>query len=119
MFNQFGSQQASQHASQHRNAEQYNEYKRGHDLIARNIADLMLAGHEISDEQVQHWIGKHYQYICQFWIPNRIAYKSLALTYTMDPAFKATYEAYEVGLASFIQKAINLWADSNLNEETK
>jgi hypothetical protein len=34
----------------------------------------------------------------------------------MDPAFKATYEAYEVGLAAFIQKAINIWADQNLNE---
>jgi hypothetical protein len=35
----------------------------------------------------------------------------------MDPAFKATYEAYEQGLALFIQRAINLWADRNLTDE--
>lgn len=109
---------SSQHQSQHVNAEQYQEYKRGHDLIARNIADLMVGGCEINDEQVQAWIGKHYAYICQFWTPNRIAYKSLALSYVMDPAFKATYEAYETGLAQFIQKAINIWADANLDDST-
>lgn len=112
MFNQ----SSAQYASQHTNAEQYSEYKRGHDLIARNIADLMIAGNDISSGEIQHWIGKHYNFVCQFWTPNRIAYKSLALTYTMDPAFKATYEAYEPGLALFIQKAINLWADQNIND---
>ena len=78
----------------------------------------MTGGLSQDSEQVQHWIGKHYEFVCQFWTPNRIAYKSLALTYTMDPAFKATYEAYEVGLAGFIQKAINIWADKNLTDET-
>jgi hypothetical protein len=43
-----------------------------------------------------------------------MAYKSLALTYVMDPAFKATYEAFEPGLAKFIQTAINIWANQNL-----
>lgn len=116
MFNQSSSQNSAHHASQHTNAEQYNEYKRGHDLIARNLADLMIAGSEISSAEIQEWIGKHYAYVCQFWTPNRIAYKSLALTYTMDPAFKATYEAFEPGLALFIQKAINIWADNNLDD---
>jgi hypothetical protein len=35
----------------------------------------------------------------------------------MDPAFRATYEAYEIGLAAFIQRAINVWADKNLDDE--
>ncbi|MEY4060658.1 MAG: hypothetical protein RIQ31_320 [Actinomycetota bacterium] len=92
----------------------YNEYRDGHDHIAKGIAALMVAESTIDSPEVQVWIGKHYQYVCQFWTPSRIAYKSLALTYTMDPAFKATYEAYETGLALYIQQAINLWADNNL-----
>jgi MerR family transcriptional regulator, thiopeptide resistance regulator len=116
MFNQSSSQNSAQYATQHTSAEQYDEYKRGHDLIARNLADLMIAGCEISSTHVQEWIGKHYEYVCQFWTPNRIAYKSLALTYTIDPAFKATYESFEPGLALFIQKAIYIWADYNLDE---
>jgi MerR family transcriptional regulator, thiopeptide resistance regulator len=112
MFGQ--SHSSAQHASQHTNAEQYNEYKRGHDHIAKNIADLMQAGKPIDNPDVQVWIGKHYEFVCQFWTPNKIAYKSLALTYVMDPSFKATYEAYAEGLAKYIQTAINIWAEANL-----
>jgi hypothetical protein len=117
----FSSTNASNFSSLHAGVSEvkYNEYAAGHDHIAKNIAALMTGGFTVEAAEVQHWIGKHYEYVCQFWIPNRIAYKSLALTYTLDPAFKATYEAYEVGLASFIQKAINIWADQNLNDEPK
>ncbi len=108
------SHSSAQYASQHVNAEKYDEYRRGHDHIAVNIADLMKAGKPIGDAGVQLWIGKHYEYVCQFWTPNKIAYKSLALTYVMDPAFNATYEAYAEGLAKFIQTAINIWAEENL-----
>jgi hypothetical protein len=108
------SHSSAQYASQHVNAEKYDEYRRGHDHIAVNIADLMKAGKPIGDADVQLWIGKHYEYVCQFWTPSKIAYKSLALTYVMDPAFNATYEAYAEGLAKFIQTAINIWAEENL-----
>ena len=108
------SHSSAQYASQHVNAEKYDEYRRGHDHIAVNIADLMKAGKPIAHADVQLWIGKHYEYVCQFWTPSKIAYKSLALTYVMDPAFNATYEAYAEGLAKFIQTAINIWAEENL-----
>lgn len=111
---------SAQHSSLHASVsqEKYNEYAAGHDQIAKNIAALLVGGRPIDSTEVQHWIGRHYEFVCQFWTPNRIAYKSLALNYTLDPAFKATYEAYETGLALFIQKAINLWADQNLPVES-
>lgn len=117
----FSTKNVSSHSSLHAGISEtkFNEYSSGHDHIAKNIASLMVGGYQIDSSEVQLWIGKHYNFICQFWIPNRIAYKSLALTYVMDPAFKATYEAYEPGLATYIQKAINIWADVNLNEEGK
>jgi len=115
----FSSTNSSNYSSMHAGISEtkFNEYSAGHDHIAKNIAALMTGGHKVESAEIQHWIGKHYDYVCQFWTPNRIAYKSLALTYTMDPAFKATYEAYELGLASFIQQAINVWADQNLADE--
>jgi hypothetical protein len=115
----FSSTNISNHSSLHAGVSEmrFNEYSAGHDHIAKNIAALMTGGHAIESTEIQHWIGKHYEFVCQFWTPNRIAYKSLALTYTMDPAFRATYEAYEVGLAAYIQRAINVWADKNLNDE--
>lgn len=108
-------QKSSAHSTQHVNAEQYLEHQRGHELIARNIADLMVAGEDLQADSIQYWIGKHYEFVCKFWTPNRIAYKALALNYTLDPAFMATYESFEPGLALYIQKAINYWADRNLN----
>lgn len=115
----FSPTNTSHHSSLHAGVSEvkYNEYSAGHDHIAKNIASLMVGGYAIDSPEIQHWIGKHYEFVCQFWTPNRIAYKSLALTYTMDPAFKATYEAYEEGLALFIQRAINLWADHNLSDD--
>lgn len=111
---------SAQHSSLHSSVsdEKYKEYSSGHDQIAKNIAALMVGGQSVSSPEVQHWIGKHYDFVCQFWTPTRIAYKSLALNYTLDPAFKATYESYEVGLAVFIQKAINIWADQKLVDES-
>lgn len=115
----FSSTNISNHSSLHAGVSEmrFNEYSAGHDHIAKNIAALMAGGHAIESTEIQHWIGKHYEFVCQFWTPNRIAYKSLALSYTMDPAFRATYEAYEIGLAAFIQRAINVWADKNLDDE--
>lgn len=111
----FESSSHEQNINQGVSAEQATEYQRQHDLIGRALGDLLANGSEVSDPVVQEWIGKHYAFVKQFWVPNRIAYKSLAMTYVMDPAFKATYEAYQPGLAAFVQKAINYWADQNLD----
>lgn len=95
--------------------EKQDEYARQHDLIGRALGDLLASGASESDPVVQEWIGKHYAFVKQFWTPNRIAYKSLAMTYVMDPAFTATYESYQPGLAKFVQRAINIWAEANLD----
>ena len=108
--------ESAQHQTVNQNfsAEQQTEFARQHDQIGRALGDLLASGAEPGEPVVQEWIAKHYDFVKQFWTPNRIAYKSLALTYVMDPAFKATYESYQPGLTDFIQKAINVWADKNL-----
>jgi TipAS antibiotic-recognition domain len=95
--------------------EQQAEYKAQHDAIAQAIADLMLSGKESNDEEVQAQIAKHYAFVKQFWTPSKQAYKSLALTYVLDPAFEANYESFSPGLAKFIKQAIEFWADKNLD----
>lgn len=96
-------------------AKQQAEYKAQHDAIATEIARLMGEGAEITDQLVQEQIKRHYEFICQFWKPNKQAYKSLALTYVLDPAFEATYESFAPGLAKYIKSAIEIWADENLS----
>jgi hypothetical protein len=96
-------------------AEEQAEYKAQHDAIATEVARLMGEGAEITDQVVQEQIKQHYEFICQFWKPNKQAYKSLALTYVLDPAFEATYESFAPGLAKYIKSAIEIWADENLS----
>ena len=113
---EFDSSAQHQSVNQGYSAEQQAQYKAQHDAIASSLGELMVAGAEIDAALVQEWIGKHYAFVSQFWTPTRTAYKSLALTYVMDPAFKENYDAHADGLAKFVQQAINVWANANLSD---
>jgi hypothetical protein len=95
--------------------DQQAQYKAQHDAIANAIAEQKRKGSLYNDVDVQKLIADHYAFVKQFWTPNKQAYKSLALTYVLDPAFEATYESFEPGLAAYIKKAIEIWADQNLD----
>jgi hypothetical protein len=95
--------------------EQQAQYKAQHDAIAKALADQKRKGALFSDVDVQKLIADHYAFVKQFWIPNKQAYKSLALTYVLDPAFEDLYESFEPGLAKYIKSAIEIWADQNLD----
>ncbi|MFM1846086.1 MAG: hypothetical protein RIS19_559, partial [Actinomycetota bacterium] len=85
---------------------QQEQYKAQHEAIAKAIADQKRKGAEFNDIDVQALIADHYTFVKLFWTPTKDAYKSLALTYVLDPAFKETYESFEPGLASYIKSAI-------------
>ena len=95
--------------------DQQAQYKAQHDAIANAIAEQKRKGSLYNDVDVQKLIANHYAFVKQFWTPNKQAYKSLALTYVLDPAFEATYESFEPGLAAYLKKAIEVWADQNLH----
>jgi hypothetical protein len=95
--------------------DQQAQYKAQHDAIANAIAEQKRKGSLYNDVDVQKLIANHYAFVKQFWTPNKQAYKSLALTYMLDPAFEATYESFEPGLAAYLKKAIEIWADQNLH----
>jgi hypothetical protein len=91
------------------------QFKAQHDAIAEAVAEQKRKGALFDDVEVQKLIADHYAFVKQFWTPNKVAYKSLALMYVLDPGFEATYEAFEPGLAAYIKKAIEVWADQNLD----
>jgi len=90
------------------------QFKAQHDAIAEAVAEKKRKGALLSDVEVQKLIADHYAFVKQFWTPNKEAYKSLALTYVLDPAFEETYDSFEPGLAKYIKSAIEIWADQNL-----
>jgi flagellar biosynthesis regulator FlbT len=90
------------------------QFKAQHDAVAEAVAEQKRKGALFSDIDVQKLIANHYAFVKQFWTPNKQAYKSLALMYVLDPGFEATYESFEPGLAAYLKKAIEIWADQNL-----
>lgn len=84
--------------------------------ITSRMNELMKSGASPSDPKVQIEVAKHYEFVCQFWTPNRQAYKSLGMTYVLPTGYKDYYEGFEKGLGKFTYDAVVIWADSNLPE---
>lgn len=77
-------------------------------------AELLRSGEATDSVAVKELIARHYQWICNFWTPNKEAYISLGEMYASDPRFAANYDKHEVGLAIFMREAMSSWACENL-----
>lgn len=84
--------------------------------ITSRMNELMKSGAKASDLEVQLEVAKHYEFVCQFWKPNRKAYKSLGMTYVLPTGYKDYYENFEKDLGKFTYDAVVIWADVNLEE---
>lgn len=85
-----------------------------HAEIAAALADLFKAGAVPESDEVQAVIARHYEWITNFWTPNRESYAGLASMYADDDRFAANYEKFAEGLAEFMRASMLRWADANL-----
>lgn len=107
------------HASQYNQKfTQEEEQKFAEDFseITSRMSQLMKSGAAPSDSEVQAEVGKHHEFVCQFWKPNREAYKSLGMTYVLPTGYKDFYEDLEKGLGKFTYDAVVVWANLNLKD---
>ena len=106
-----------EHSSQYVNKytkEENQKFTENFAQITSEINELMKAGAAPSDSRVQEAIGHHYEFVCQFWKPDKDAYKNLAMTYILPTAYKDFYDNFEKGLGKFTYDAATIWADSHL-----
>ena len=82
--------------------------------LTSEFAAKMTEGVHASDESVQELVKKHYDFILQFWTPNKEAYKSLAMTYILPSPYRDSYEEVAQGLGKYHYDAVCIWADKNL-----
>ena len=82
--------------------------------ISRDVASALLEGHSADSPKVHGLIGRHYQWICNFWSPTPEAYVGLGQMYVEDSRFNAHYEEFAPGLAAFIHLAIQEYALNSL-----
>jgi DNA-binding transcriptional MerR regulator len=81
----------------------------------RALVALIDAGKAPDDPEVLDVIHEHYQWVCQFWTPNRESYKGLADLYTQDPRFRANYDKTDPRLAEFMHSAMAAYAEARLS----
>ena len=82
--------------------------------VSRQLARLLKAKVAADAPEVQELINRHYQWICNFWTPERETYIALGQMYLDDERFTAHYDDCAPGLAPFIRDAILRYASSNL-----
>lgn len=84
------------------------------ETVRDELAALFLAGAKPEDDGVQALVAKHYGWVCIFWTPNREQYTGLGQLYSSDERFTEFYDKKADGLAAFMCKAIEVWANANL-----
>ena len=94
--------------------EQNENYTKEFSAITEEMADAMKQGFSPDSDEMQSAVAKHYEFILQFWTPDKAAYKSLAMNYVVPSGYNEYYEQAAEGLASYVYSAVSIWADKNL-----
>ena len=105
------------HADQFQNQyskEQEQAFTKVFTALTTEFAEHQAAGIAPSDDRVQALVKRHYDFLLQFWTPNKEAYKSLAMSYILPSPYRDSYEAVAVGLGQYHYDAICFWANENL-----
>lgn len=86
---------------------EWDEIKRELDSLFRRYAELMAAGKQPSDPEVQAAVEDHRAHIRRwFYACSKEMQRGLGEMYVADPRFAATFESYATGLAMFVRNAI-------------
>ena len=109
-----GAQHADLYANEY-TAEQSQQFTQQFGAITQAIAEQMANGADATDDEVQQLIARHYEFVSQFWKPNREAYISLAMSYILPSPYRDAYESVHTGLGKFHYDAIVVWANKNLD----
>jgi DNA-binding transcriptional MerR regulator len=90
--------------------EKWTEIKSDSDAFTKELAELM--DRDPADPEVQKLISRHHQWIENFYSCNADVYRGLGELYVTDDRFRATYDRYKTGLADFMKKAMQLYAEN-------
>lgn len=84
------------------------------DQITRKMLVVLDSGHSYSSKAMQDVVREYYNWILQFWTPDRESFKSLAMNYVLPTGYRDTYEGYREGLGKFVYDGICHFADNEL-----
>jgi MerR family transcriptional regulator, thiopeptide resistance regulator len=83
--------------------------------ISERVAALFTSGVPDNDPRTQQVIHEHYQWIRNFWTPDRDSYIRLAQMYVSQPKFRRRIERKKPkGMAAYMRDAMTAYAYSRL-----
>lgn len=97
------------------NVEQQQRYEQEFSKITNRMVEFMKQGLSPDSVEMQQAVDDHYNFILQFWKPDRNAYKSLALSYVAPSEYHDHYEGVAEGLSTYIYEAVCFYADNRLD----
>ena len=89
--------------------ERWQSYQEETADIPQRLAELM--DRDPADPAVQAQIARHFESMRVFYEPTPDIYRGLGMMYVEDERFTAFYDKTAKGLASFMQKAMDVYAD--------
>ncbi len=94
--------------------EKWKEVKNEGEEVALEIAKLL--DREPDDPEVQVLIGRHYRWICNFYVPSQEVYCGLGNLYIENKEFRDYYEKLKTGLSGFMRDAMIYYAENSLGK---
>lgn len=94
--------------------EQNQQFAVQFDQITTKMALALDASESFDSQVMQQSVHEFYEFTCQFWTPDREAWKSLAMSYILPTGYRDTYEGYREGLGKYVYDAICHYADTQL-----
>ena len=110
--------QSNYHSTKYQNnytKEQNQQFTEQFSLITGRFQELMMQGIPYTSDEAQAAVKAQYDFTCQFWQPNREAFKSLAMTYILPTEYSKYYQKLGEGLGQYVYDAICYWSDQNLD----
>jgi DNA-binding transcriptional MerR regulator len=90
--------------------EDFEKAKLAVEAIHLELTRLLRQGVSPADAQVLSVMKRHYDWVCQFWTPDKSSYPGLGQLYQEHPDFRKTYDALDPGLAEFLAQAMREFA---------
>jgi DNA-binding transcriptional MerR regulator len=84
------------------------------DAVNQALADAMQKKLKPDCPEVQKLVRMHYEWIKNFWIPNRESYTGLGNLYCEHPEFHRFFEQYHPHFAEFLAEAMRIFAEREL-----
>lgn len=92
----------------------WEQFKEAGEKLNLALTEALKQGQKIDSDKVQKLIQQHYDWVNNFWTPNKETYLGLGQMYLDHPDFRDFYNRFHPSLAEYLNAAMEVFAKHNL-----